>query len=286
MNTTEHTPLQKPELKLGLIGDNIAQSSAPRLHQIAGALNGIPVRYDLLIPALREETFLEVFETAQNEAYAGLNITLPYKEKVVPLVKLQDPVLRAMGAVNTVLFTAHGALGQNTDYTGFKAAYRAARNTKPPQQVMIIGSGGAGRAIAFGLADLGAEALYLIDKDGDKAQALARDLARVFPKLNITTGREVIERPASVTGLVNATPMGMVGYGGTPMDPAYMAGAEWVFDAVYTPLETPFLQAAKSHGIEIISGWELFFFQGVHAWAHFSGRSVDEAELRATLLQG
>lgn len=286
MDNTQRAPLQKPDLKLGLIGDNITQSSAPRLHQIAGAMTGISVRYDLLIPAVREETFLEVFETAQNEGYRGLNITLPYKEKVVPLVQLDDPVLRAIGAVNTVLFSPHGAVGQNTDYTGFKAAYRAARGTKSPQQVMIIGSGGAGRAIAFGLADLGAEGLHLIDTDGDKAHALARDLAHVFPKLDITTGHKVTERPTEVTGLVNATPMGMVGYGGAPMDAAHMSGAEWVFDAVYTPLETPFLQAARSYGMEIISGWELFFFQGVHAWRHFAGCPVDEAELRAKLLHG
>lgn len=272
-------------LKLGLIGDNIKQSSAPRLHRIAGHLNARAVSYDLLIPPEREETFLEVFETAQIEGYSGLNITYPYKEKVVPLVQLADPVLDAVGAVNTVLFTAQEPIGYNTDYTGFKAAYQATRGDDAPSEVLIIGSGGAGRAIAFGLADLGASALHLVDTDLAKADGLKRDLARGFPTLQVTTMREVSNLPPEITGLVNATPIGMVGYGGTPLPAAHMREAKWVFDAVYTPLETPFLKDAAALGLEIISGWELFFYQGVHAWAHFSGGSVDEAALRAALLQ-
>ena len=272
-------------LKLGLIGDNIKQSSAPRLHRIAGNLNARAVSYDLLIPPEREETFHEVFETAQIEGYSGLNITYPYKEKVVPLVQLADPVLDAVGAVNTVLFTAQGPIGYNTDYTGFKAAYQATQGDDAPSEVLIIGSGGAGRAIAFGLADLGASALHLVDTDLAKADDLKRDLARGFPTLQVTTMREVSNLPPEITGLVNATPIGMVGYGGTPLPAAHMREAKWVFDAVYTPLETPFLKDAAALGLEIISGWELFFYQGVHAWAHFSGGSVDEAALRAALLQ-
>jgi shikimate dehydrogenase len=278
------TQSQAP-LKLGLIGDNIKQSSAPRLHKIAGRLNARAVSYDLLIPPEREETFLEVFDAAQIGGYSGLNITYPYKEKVVPLLKLADPVLEAVGAVNTVLFTAHGPVGYNTDYTGFKAAYQATRGADAPSEVLIIGSGGVGRAIAFGLADLGASALHLVDTDLAKANGLKRDLARGFPALRVTTMREISKLPHEVTGLANATPIGMVGYGGTPMPEALMREAKWVFDAVYTPLETPFLKDAAALGLEIISGWELFFYQGVHAWAHFSGGSVDEAALRTALLQ-
>ena len=84
-------------------------------------------------------------------------------------------------------------------------------------------------------------------------------------------------------GLLNGTPVGMVGYPGSAFDPKPIAQAAWVFDAVYTPIETMFLQNAKATGAQIISGYELFFFQGVHAWCHFSGRDVDTEKLRAAL---
>jgi len=78
--------------------------------------------------------------------------------------------------------------------------------------------------------------------------------------------------------------VGMVGYEGTPLPRAAMVGAEWAFDAVYTPVETEFLQDAAAEGLAVLSGWELFFYQGVHAWAHFAGKPLDEAALRDALL--
>jgi len=82
---------------------------------------------------------------------------------------------------------------------------------------------------------------------------------------------------------LNGTPVGMVGYPGSAFEPKAIAQAAWVFDAVYTPIETMFLQNAKAAGAQIISGYELFFFQGVHAWRHFSGHDVDADKLRAAL---
>jgi shikimate dehydrogenase len=76
----------------------------------------------------------------------------------------------------------------------------------------------------------------------------------------------------------------MVGYGGTPLPAEAMAGAEWAFDAVYTPVDTQFLTDAAAAGLAVISGYELFFFQGVHAWAHFAGLPLDEGALRKALI--
>ena len=91
------------------------------------------------------------------------------------------------------------------------------------------------------------------------------------------------EGAAGASGLVNCTPVGMVGYDGTPLPRSLMAGASWAFDAVYTPVDTRFLQDAAAGGLTCISGYELFFYQGVDAWRIFSGRPVDEARLRAAL---
>ncbi len=273
-------------LQLGLIGDNIARSQSPRLHRLAGQHAGIDVSYEPLVPTTLGLDFEEVFNQSRADGYRGLNITYPYKERVVPMVRVDDPVLRAMGAVNTVIFGADGSSGFNTDFTGFKAAYTHVRKDQPPGTTLLIGTGGVGRAIAFGLADLGAGALHLVDRDRAKAEALAADLSGVFPGIALEIGADAEAAAKGVSGIVNATPVGMVGHDGTPLDPTAMAGADWAFDAVYTPKDTQFLGDAAKQGLDIVSGWELFFYQGLHAWTHFSGQPTDAHWLRRALLEG
>jgi len=272
-------------LKLGLIGDNIARSKSPLLHGLAGQRASLAVRYDRLVPSDLGQPFAQVFDTAREAGYRGLNITYPYKETVVPLVAIDDPVLRAMGTVNTVLFDAQGPRGFSTDYTGFKAAYRKTRAEALPGVTLLIGAGGVGRAIAFGLADLGATTLRLADRDINKAKDLARDLTQVFPTLSIEIATSAAQMATGVSGIVNATPVGMVGYEGTPLEKSAMSGAEWAFDAVYTPEDTQFLRDATDAGLVTISGWELFFYQGIHAWKLFSGQDTDADWLRHSLHQ-
>jgi shikimate dehydrogenase len=271
-----------PDLLLGLIGDNIARSSSPRLHRLAGAQNGLTVRYDSLIPIDLNQPFETIFARCQSGGYRGLNITYPYKERVTAFVTVDDPQVRALGAVNTVLFTAQGPKGFNTDYTGFMAAYTATRGATAPGIVGMIGTGGVGRAIAFGLLKLGTTELRLFDRDTAKAETLANEL-RTITTSKITVSPDAAQMALGADGLVNCTPVGMVGYGGTPLPAADMTKAAWAFDAVYTPVETQFLTDAAAAGLDIISGYELFFFQGVHAWRLFSNLDVDQPALRHAL---
>lgn len=273
-----------PDLLLGLIGDNIKRSKAPVLHRLAGQLSGLDVRYDRLIPKDMEMDFDAVFEHCRTGGYRGLNITYPYKEKVVPKLRIDDPLIAALGACNTVIFEEGGPAGHNTDYSGFVAAYRAVLGERAPGPVCMIGAGGVGKAVAFGLIRLGLEKLHLVDRDLPKADALADSLIAARPGLEITVTDDPAVGAAGAAGLINCTPVGMVGYGGTPLPREMMAGASWVFDAVYTPVETPFLLDAASEGLEIISGYELFFHQGVDAWDFFAGRPVDQAALRRALI--
>lgn len=273
------------QLKLGLIGDNIAESRAPVLHRLAGEQNRVHVTYDRLVPETLVQTFDQVFDSCAARGYRGLNITYPYKEIAAGRVTVDEPSVRAIGAVNTVIFTQTGAKGFNTDYSGFMAAYRSERGDRPTGTVLVIGSGGVGRAVAFGLAGLGTRVLRLVDRDPAKAEALAAALRAAAPHMDISTWTSAEKAAAGATGLINCTPVGMVGYDGTPLAPAAMAGAEWAFDAIYTPIDTQFLQDAQAAGLSIISGWELFFFQGVHAWALFSGMGLDKTRLRASLEQ-
>jgi shikimate dehydrogenase len=268
---------------LGLIGGNIAASQAPRLHELAGGLCGVDVQYDLLVPKDMSLDFDGVFQHCLDQSYRGINVTYPYKELAFAKVQIDDPLVRALGAVNTVLFEANGPKGHNTDYSGFVAAYRASRGDALPGTVCQIGAGGVGKAIAFGLLALGLTELRLVERDLPKAEALADALKVAKPGLKVSVTNDPAIGAKDAEGLVNCSPVGMVGYGGTPLPAAHMTGASWAFDAVYTPIDTPFLGDAAKAGLQIISGYELFYHQGLDAWQLFSGMSVEPMALRQAL---
>jgi shikimate dehydrogenase len=273
-----------PALKLGLIGDNISRSRSPLLHQLAGAQCGRAVTYDRLIPQDVGMSFEEVFAYCEQSGFSGTNVTYPYKERVTAALSIDDPLVRAIGAVNTVLFTPEGPKGYNTDYSGFIAAYQGVRGTENPGVVCMVGTGGVGRAIAFGLVALQAPALHLVDQNREKAETLAQAVRAAAPRMRVEVFDTVEAATTHAQGLINSTPIGMVGYDGTVFPPETMSRAEWAFDAVYTPVDTQFLRDAAASGLKIISGYELFFYQGVHAWGLFAGLPLDHARLRADLL--
>jgi shikimate dehydrogenase len=274
----------EPSLRLGLIGDNIDQSQSPRLHRLAGLQHDLTVTYDRLVPAKTNETFEQVFARCQSSGYRGINVTYPYKERVVPALRIDDPLVRAIGAVNTVVFGTHGPTGYNTDYTGFMAAYDHVRHGADTGPVLMIGTGGVGRAVAFGLLALGANDIRLVDHDLRKAEILAEALRRAAPDIKVTVSDNPSHAAVGAVGLINCTPVGMVGNEGTPLPNDRMCDAKWAFDAVYTPVRTQFINDAEARSLVIISGWELFFFQGIQAWSIFSDLAADENSLRSSLL--
>lgn len=272
-------------VRLGLIGDNIAASQAPRLHEVAGGLVGIPVSYGRLVPRDVGQEFESVFETASREGFRGLNITYPYKERVLPLVSVPDCRVAALGAVNTVVFAPEGPLGYNTDWSGFVAGYRHTFGDRAPGPVCLLGAGGVGKAVAFGLLSLGLGDLTVVERYLQKAEALAAALRSAAPGLRVRVTDNVSQGAAGATGLINCTPVGMVGHKGTPMARGLMRGAAWAFDAVYTPVETQFLSEAVAEGLVVMSGWELWFYQGLHAFAVFHERQIEEGIFRRALTE-
>lgn len=274
-----------PTIRLGLIGDNIAASRAPALHRAAGRICGLDVHYDLLVPKDLGLDFDAVFDRARNDGYRGLNVTYPYKERVVGHVTIDDPRIRDIAACNTALFEGLRPIGANTDYTGFMRAFRATFGAALPGAVAMAGCGGVGKAIAFGLADLSAVSLRLFDSDPAKAQSLRNALLAAHSDLAVTVHATIEDACDGADGLVNATPLGMVGIGGNAFPATTLRGARWAFDAVYTPLDTAFLIEARAAGLAAISGFELYFYQGVDAFRLFTHHDVDPAALRAEILK-
>ncbi|THF47755.1 shikimate dehydrogenase family protein [Allorhizobium terrae] len=271
-------------IRLGLIGDNIAASQSPRLHELAGRLCGLEVTYERVVPPQRGEDFETTFQWCRDQGFTGLNITYPYKERVVSLLQVPDPAIAAVGACNTVVFSTTPPSGSNTDFTGFVGAFRQnfGNNTKPGA-VAMVGAGGVGKAVAFGLAQLGCSHLRLFDRDTAKAEGLAKALMAGTSTMRVDVTSSVEEATTGADGLVNCTPLGMEGYPGSSVPEPLMAGKQWAFDAVYTPVNTQFLQGCTKAGLAILSGYELFFHQGVDAFRIFTGHSVDQSRLRQEL---
>jgi shikimate dehydrogenase len=269
-------------IRLGLIGDNIAASRAPDLHHAAARLCGIDVVYERLIPMDLGLTFDNVVAHAKANGVRGLNITHPYKERILRFATIEDPALEGIGACNTILFDER-TIGLNTDFTGFIAAFKERFGGMSPGVVALAGSGGAGKAIAFALARLGAKSLHLFDIDARKSDTLAIALRNAEPAMSVNIMPTLQEACDGADGLINCTPMGMVGYGGNAFAGILLADRRWVCDAVYTPLETTFLKESEAAGVDILSGYELFLYQGIHAFELFTGLKVDAKTLRQAL---
>ncbi|MDX9862384.1 MAG: shikimate dehydrogenase [Rhodospirillales bacterium] len=265
-------------MKIGLIGSGISRSSSPRLHAFLGGLYGVDVEFHSIDA---EETPHFAFDGALDhcaaQGFRGVNVTHPFKENARARVRVDDPSVACIGAVNTVTFEAGGWRGANTDFTGFVAAFRHRFGAAKPGRVVVAGAGGVGKAIAFALDQLGAERIQLFDTLARRAADLASALTAVGIAASVVTARDFEGAVAAADGLVNGTPIGMYRYPGIPFPPAAIHGQRWAFDAVYTPLETEFLTCARAASLEVMSGYDLFLFQGFKAFSIFSGIAVDEA---------
>ncbi|SFJ58110.1 shikimate dehydrogenase family protein [Jannaschia pohangensis] len=258
-------------LVCGLIGDNIANSRLSRALAIMCADHGWTFDFTPIDTSdVPDFDFPQTVDRLRAEGWTGVTVTHPWKTQAADWAgdaMLAD--VRDLGASNTLTFAP--LAGHNTDYTGFLAAYRNVMRT-PPGRVALAGAGGVARAIVPALLTLGATDVAIWDKDADRAATLARRTgARAIP---------AGEAPAAIRaadGLINCTPMGMAPYGGTAFDAALIDGQAWAFDAVYTPTDTPFLLAAKSAGLALLTGFDLFRFMAMESFAAYTGVTPDAA---------
>jgi shikimate dehydrogenase len=258
----------------GLIGAPIAHSAAPAMHEQAAHDLGLRCHYQLIeVAGAGEEELRVLLEGVRRIGFAGVNVTFPYKEAVVDLLDELSPDAEAMGAVNTVVVRGNRLIGYNTDTTGFA---RAAADLAAGSEgcVAVIGAGGVGKAMAFALVKLGIAELRIFDVDRAKADRLAL-LLRPHGRAVVVDSVEGAVRGA--IGLVNATPVGMLPSRESPVPEASLHRGLWVADAVYYPLWTPLLMAAKAKGARVMSGRELAIYQAADAFELFTGLMASTA---------
>jgi shikimate dehydrogenase len=261
----------------GLIGAPIAQSASPAMHELAADALGVGCHYQLIEVAGADQARLQaLFDGVKNLGFAGVNVTFPYKEAVIPLLDELSPEARAIGAVNTVVVRQGRLIGYNTDATGFERAVKNLVTASRRGVVALIGAGGVGKAIAFALANLGVSELAIFDADQAKASQLAAQLQGRLVVRVTTSIEDALQR---AVGVINATPVGMLPDRGSPIPEAALHRDLWVADAVYTPLWTPLLLAAKAKGCEIMTGRELAIHQAADAFELFTGLKPSIVEI-------
>lgn len=265
-------------MKLGLIGKSIMNSSSPDLHVRLGKLTGIPASYDLFDANEQPiESLDSQVRAVKAQGYRGVNVTYPYKEAALEVATTVGEGARLVGAANTLIFKDGTIQAENTDFTGFISGYRATLGERQPGRVLLVGTGGVGKAVAFGLGKLGADEVVLLDLDPRKSRRLADELKRAgFPASTIAAD-EVETIAAHCDGLVNCTPIGHEKSPGCPLPKVVLRSHQWIFDAVYVPAVTEFIAAAKAAGAQVVSGVSLFVFQGVDAFKFF----CEDADKRA-----
>jgi shikimate dehydrogenase len=263
-------PAWTQPLLLGLIGSPIGSSAAPFMHEAAAGAAGLRAQYRLIdIPGADQSKLRILMEGVRLLGFSGVNVTFPYKEAVVPLLDSLSGAAAAIEAVNTVVVQDGKLIGHNTDATGFARAFSHVLGPPGDAPVLLVGAGGVGRAIAFAMAELGVRELRLVDTAAEKAAALAE---RQHGRISVRVFADVSEALHGAGGIINATPVGMLPDRGNPVPPELIHETMWVADAVYTPLFTPLLQAARARGARVMTGRELCIHQAVDAFRLFTGR--------------
>jgi shikimate dehydrogenase len=269
----------------GLIGMDIQASRSPAMHMREADAQGLRLIYrlfDLGVAGRSADDLAATLAAVERSGFAGVNVTHPFKQQVIALLDDLSDEARAIGAVNTVVFADGRRTGHNTDWSGFAEGFQRQLGEADLARVVQIGAGGAGAATATAMANLGCRELVIVDPQGDRAADLVARLAGSGLGMAARVGGDAAAELAHATGVINATPIGMDGHAGLPIDPAALRAGMWVADVVYFPLETALLQAARAIGCRTAHGGDMAVFQAARAFDLFTGHRADRDRMVAS----
>src|SRR5258707_3262858 len=278
----------KSKFLVGLIGEGIQESIAPALHEEEAKNHGLTLRYrliDLAENGCGVADLPRLIDSAEAAGFDGLNITHPCKQAVLPLLTELSEDARAIGAVNTAVFRKGGRKGFNTDCSGFAMSFGRKLGEAARRRVVLLGAGGAGAAIAHAAMALGVEQLFIVDRDRERADLLARRVAGNHPGRAVASADELASAAKRADGLIHATPTGMAAHPGLAFDPSLLRPEMGVAEIVYFPLETELLRAARARGCRTVNGGGMMVCQAVGAFEHFTGIRPDAARMETHFLR-
>ena len=244
---------------VGLIGEGITASLTPAMHEAEAKDMGLDYEYrilDLIELGRPAGDVGAILAEAESAGFAAMNITHPCKQLVPDLVDELDTDAAHLGAVNLVVFHDDRLVGYNTDWMGYRDGLTTGLAGASFDRVVQIGCGGAGAATAYALLSKGTKRLDLSDVDDTRAEDLAARMRAHFPTQTIVTlGLDDLPRAIGrASGVVHATPLGMLHHPGIAFDLDLLREGAWVSDVVYRPLETELVRQAADRGHPVLDG--------------------------------
>lgn len=264
----------------GLIGNPVEHTLSPMIHNTLAELLGhnlvyvpFPVEAGKVAQAVAGADALQLL---------GLNVTVPYKSEVIGSLREIDGLAQAIGAVNTLVKTEGGYKGYNTDMEGLYRAMASEKIRIDGEQIILLGAGGAARAVAYLCAVKGADKVYMLNRTFGKAQTVAEEVNR-------TVGREVIEPmvtedytklPDSRYLAIQGTSVGLAPHTEDVViaDEAFYEKIHTGFDLIYNPWETKFMKLVKEHGGDAYNGLKMLLYQGIIAYELWNDVSISEQD--------
>lgn len=264
----------------GLIGNPVEHTLSPMIHNTLAELLGhnlvyvpFPVEAGKVAQAVAGANALQLL---------GLNVTVPYKSEVIGSLREIDGLAQAIGAVNTLVKTEGGYKGYNTDMEGLYRAMASEKIRIDGEQIILLGAGGAARAVAYLCAVKGADKVYMLNRTFGKAQTVAEEVNR-------TVGREVIEPmvtedytklPESRYLAIQGTSVGLAPHTEDVViaDEAFYEKIHTGFDLIYNPWETKFMKLVKEHGGDAYNGLKMLLYQGIIAYELWNDVSISEQD--------
>ncbi|GAB6138841.1 shikimate dehydrogenase [Halanaerobaculum tunisiense] len=289
MEQLAETKLANTEIT-GLLGDPVEHSLSPVMHNRAFQELGLN---NLYLPwAVKEDKLAQAVAGIRGLDIKGANLTIPHKQQVLPHLDELSEEARLIGAVNTIENQAGKLIGHNTDGRGYLRSLQEEADFNPAaKKVLVVGAGGAARAVAFQLALAGVSELYIANRTVKKAKALIEEINKqleVTGKAISLSKERLAEKMERLDLVVDTTPVGM--YPQTEVEPVIPADLLHsdllVSDLVYNPQETVLLQVAKKKGAATLSGLGMLLYQGVIAFEIWTGKKAPVKVMREALEKG
>ena len=261
----------------GLIGKPVEHTMSPLIHNTLAGKLGLSVVY---VPFLVEEDVEAAVRGAWHLNVLGMNVTVPYKSQVIGALTECDGLAERIGAVNTLVREGKGFKGYNTDISGLYRAMSSEGITIEGEEIILLGAGGAARAVAYLLASRGAKAVYLLNRSIHKAQQVAEEVNTAF-------GRECIRAmalsdysylPDEPMLCIQATSVGLA----PEVEKVIIEEEDFYrrihtgYDLIYRPADTRFMQLVRAHGGKAYHGLKMLLYQGVEAFELWNGIKIEE----------
>ncbi|HXN08008.1 MAG TPA: shikimate dehydrogenase [Nitrospiria bacterium] len=260
---------------VAILGHPISHSKSPQMHQ--AAFEALKLDFAYLPFDIEPRKLESAVNALKTLGFSGFNVTVPFKEKIIPLLDVVAPDARIIGAVNTVLIKDNKLTGFNTDGKGFiRSVQKAWKIRLAGKKIVIIGAGGSSKAIAVSLCMEKAVSIGILNRTLSKGRNLSDHLARLFRRPEIFSlplyGNDTRDAIAQADLLINTTSLGLNPKDPSPLPSGYIRPGMKVYDLIYNPAETRFLKEAKKTGCQVLNGSSMLLCQGALAFEIWTGK--------------